>query len=452
MVRTAATAYRMLHKLWVDAAPVLRAATRSSVARNAASLYVIQLANYVLPLITVPYLVRVLGPAGYGTVAFGQSFISYFALFVDYGFNLSATRKISIVRHDQATVSCIAVNVWAAKAFLSVLAFVLLLFLVGLISRLREATLLLLILYGTVVGNVFFPTWLFQGMERMAFISMANLVARCLVVVGTFALIRAPQDYLLYAGLTSAGSVAAGLIGVGLALRTFKLRLVYPSWRGVKQALAEGWVLFLSQASVSLYTAGNAFILGLLTSPAIVGYYSAAERIVKAVVGLLGPISQAAYPRLSRMAGESRDHVVQWGRRMLFLVGSIGIVLTLSLFVGAPVIVAIVLGSGFAGSVAAMRILALLPLLIGVSNVLGIQVMLPCGMDRQFTGILFAAGAINIGLAIIFAPLLQQAGMALAVLLSEGFVTITMFIYLAMQNLNPLSKGIVRIRPMGSRD
>ena len=429
---------------WREMALVIRTALRSSVAKNAASLYVIQFANYILPLITIPYLVRVLGPAGFGVVAFGQSLIGYFIIFVDYGFAFSATRKISVERNNPVKVSQIAFNVWAAKGFLCIAGFVTLLLLISFVPKLRESAILLLILYGMVIGNVLFPTWLFQGMERMVMISVINLVIRAFVVVGIFLLIRQPEHYLLYAGLLSFSSVAAGIWGAATAWRMFGLHFNIPSFRGMMQALKEGGVLFLSQASISLYTVGNAFILGMLTNPTIVGYYSAAEKIISAIKGLWGPITQAAYPRFSKMAVESKTLALQWARRMLVIMGGLGLILSITLFVGAPLIVRLVLGPEYEPSIMVVRILAPLPLLISISNVLGVQIMYPFRLEKAVLAIVFTAGLLNITIAILLASTWLASGMALAVLISEAFVTIGFLFYLQMNNLSPVGKLQVR--------
>lgn len=386
----------------------------------------------------MPYLVRVLGPERFGIVAFGQSLIAYFTLFVDYGFVLSATRRISVERENPKAVNRTAFNVWAAKSLLCLLGFAILLLLVNFAQKLREISFLLIILYGTVIGNVLFPVWLFQGMEKMVFISVINLIMRAIVVAGIFTLINKSDDYLIYAGLTSLGSIAAGIAGAGVALSKFKLHIVMPSLKGIWQALAEGRMLFISMASVSLYTVGNAFILGLLTNNTVVGYYSAAEKIVKALLGFLSPISQAAYPRFSKMASESKELSLQWGRRMLIIMAGSGLILSIAIFIGAPWIAQIILGPEYEPSIIVMRILAGICFLIAVSNVLGIQIMVPFGKDKVFTSILLVAGIINIGLAVLFAPILQESGMAVAVLLSETFVTVAMLFYLSLHKLNPL--------------
>lgn len=419
----------------------MRDVLSNSVAKNAVSLYLIQFADYILPLITVPYLVKALGLAGFGMVAFSQSLIAYLALFVDYGFALSATRKISVERDNPVAVSHTVFNIWAAKTILCVAGFMALFLLISVVPKLQGVSTLLMVLYCTVIGNVLFPVWLFQGMEKMIFISMINLVMKLLVVAGIFTLVHQPKDYLVYAWLTSIGSIGAGLTGLVVALSKFKLRVVLPSLRGIREALKEGWILFLSMASISLYTVGNAFILGLLTNHTVVGYYAAAEKIVKGILGLLSPISQAAYPRFSKMASESKELTIQWGQRMLHLMGGLGFILSITTFVGAPLIVKIVLGPNYEPSIMVMRILAGLCFLISISNVLGAQIMFPFHYEKAVFAVVLTAGIINIVLALLLVPLWRANGMALSVLVSEAFVTISCFYYLWEKRLNPFKQA-----------
>lgn len=415
---------------------------RSSVAKNAASLYVIHFANYLLPLITVPYVVRVLTPHGYGLVAFGQSFLGYFLVLVEYGFGLSATRKISVSRDDPEAVSRIAFCVWGAKLLLCLAGLLILLLCILLIPTLRENQALLLILYLTALGNALFPGWLYQGMERMVYISIINLGIRLVLVVGIFTLIKKPEDYLLYAGLSSFGALLAGIVGAAWALQLFSLKLVVPSPGEIWQYLKEGWVLFLSTASISLYTVGNSFILGMFTNPIVVGYYSAGEKIVRSLLGLIGPLSQAAYPRFAMLAAESKSQALLWGRRMLFVNGGIGLFLSASLLVAAPLVVNILLGKDYGPSVQVIRVLAFIPFLVAISNVLGIQTMLPFGKDKLFTSILFGAGLVNLSLAFFLISFWQEVGMAAAFLVSEIFVTMVMFFALSFYNLNPFFRRL----------
>jgi len=419
----------------------VRTGLRSTVARNAASLYLIQFANYIVPLIMVPYLVRVLGPAGYGTIAFARGFINYLMLFVEYGFNWSATREISVHREDHETVNHVALHVWAAKGLLSLLCLGMLFSLIAVVPKLKEVYLLLLALYGIVLGNVLFPTWLFQGMERMVAISVINLGMKVAVLVGVFTLVHRTEDAVLYAALIGGGFLGAGLVGAMMAVRMFNLKLVSVTWSGIWETLKEGWVLFLSKASVSLYTAGNAFILGMLTNHTVVGYYSAAEKIVRALVSLLEPVAQSVYPAMAKKASEAKEKALYWARIGTYYQSAVGTTMSIFLFATAPFITKIVLGPEYADSIPVMRLLSPLPLLIALSSSLGRFIMLPFRMDNERLAVFTIAGIANVILGLILAGYWGATGMAASVLISEMLVTLGFWIFIWRRRLNPWRRG-----------
>jgi PST family polysaccharide transporter len=395
--------------------------------------------DYLFPLITVPYLVRVLGPERYGTVGFGQGFIALLALFVDYGFALSATRRVSVQRDDIALVSRTASTVWAAKALFATAGLVVLVIAARAVPRLGEITMVLLLLYGRVIGGVLSPLWLFQGFERMHLIAGINLLNGTLLTVCVFTLIHRPSDYVLLAGVQGGSALVTGIVAACAALSAFRLRPALPSRADLARMLREGFPLFVSTSCVSAYTAANSLILGLLASDRTVGYFVAAEKIVGAVRSLTAPIAQATYPRLSKLASESKERALYWSRHVLLVMGGTGGALCAGLLVGAPLITRILLGPQFEPSIAVMRLLAPLALLVGLSNVFGIQIMLPFGRDRAFTWILMSAGVVDLALALLLAPRWGAAGMAGSVLAAETFVTVAMAFYLLYSGLNPFT-------------
>ncbi len=414
---------------------------QSTLGRNVLSLYMLQFANYILPLITVPYLVRVLGPEKFGLIAFGQSLIAYFVLLVNYGFDWSATRAIAAQRGNLQEVGRIASAVWVAKLLLCILSFAILTGVIGLIPRFREMSALLCILFGIVVGNVLFPQWLFQGLERMVTVSMINLGVKVLVTAGIFVFICRPEDFLKYAGLLAGQWLCAGMMGLFWSIWQLRIPIRIPLWENVVRVFRDGWAVFLSTAAISLYTTSNAFILGLLTNNTIVGYYAAAERIVKALHSLVSPLSQGFYPRVSSQASLGREEGLRWAQRALISIGGMGTLISAGLFMGTPLIVRLLLGSQYESSIPVMRLLSFLPFLIAFSNVFGVQVMLPFRLDKPFLVILTSAGFVNVLLALFFVPLLQATGMAVAVTLTEFYVTASMFWYLRAKGLLPVRLG-----------
>lgn len=417
-------------------------AVRSRLGQNILSLYALQFANYVLPLITIPYLVRVLGPEKFGAVAFGQSLVMYLVLLVEYGFNWSATRTVAVQQGNLSRVGRTASAVLSAKLLLCGLSLLLLTGLILCVPRLREMSVLLYILFGVVLGHALFPQWLFQGLERMVEISAINMGMRVLATVGVFAAIHTPEDYLIYAGLLGFQWIGAGVFGLAWANRRLSVPLNLPSREEVIRAFQDGWTIFLSTAAISLYTTGNSFILGVLTNNISVGYYAAAEKIAKAALGLVSPISQGFYPRVANKASLSKTEGLRWARMALFSMGGLGLAISVGLFVGAPWIVDLLLGTQYEPSVIPLRILSFLPFLIAISNVLGVQTMLPFHLDKPFTTILIVAGIINFSLALLLAPIWQASGMAVAVAFTELYVTATMWFYLMVKGLLPFSEEV----------
>ena len=405
---------------------------------NFMSLSVLQGANYVLPLITLPYLVRVLGPEKYGLIAFAQAFIQYFNILTDYGFNLSATREISIHRDNAQKVSEIFSSVMIIKFCLLVLSFVIMNILVFSFWKFRQDWLIYYLTFGMVVGQLLFPVWFFQGMEKMKYITFLNITSRLIFTFAIFVFIRQTSDYIYVPLLNLFGYLVAGALALWIVFKGFKVGFKVPSYASLIHQLKEGWYIFISTMAISLYTVSNTFILGIFTNNTIVGYYSGAEKIIKAVQGLLSPISQTIYPHISKLASESKDQALRFIRKMTFLVGAGSFVLSLIVFIFADTIVRILLGSQYLESIAVLRILSFLPFIIGLSNIFGVQTMLAFDLKKGFSNILISASIVNIILAFILVPIYKHIGISFAVIISETFVTSSMFLFLQNKGIKIL--------------
>ncbi len=417
--------------------------TRRRLIENFLSLSVLQITNYILPLITLPYLARVLGPEKFGLIAFSQAFIGYFMILTDYGFNLSATREIAIYRGNKEKISEIFSSVMMIKFFLFLLALGIMSVIIFAFEKFRQDWKMYYLTFGMVLGQILFPVWFFQGMERMKYITFLNILSKLIFTVAIFIFVRKVEDYLYVPLLNSLGFIVAGVLGLWIALKDFEIEFKIPSWKEIKNQLKEGWYIFISTVAISLYTTSNTFILGLFANNTIVGYYSAAEKIIKAIQGLSNPISQAIYPYVSKLMHESRESGIKFLRKVTFLIGGFNLVLSLSIFIFADLIVKIALGPQYTGSVIVLRILAFLPFIIGLSNVFGIQTMLTLNFKKAFLKILISASFLNLVLAFILVPSLKHIGISISVLISEIFVTLSMFIFLGSKGIKILEGKIV---------
>lgn len=267
---------------------------------NFLSLSVLQIFTYALPLLTLPYLVRVLGVENYGLVMFAQSFIMFFSILVDYGFNLSATREISVHRDDKEKVSEIYSSVMTIKVILIFLSFFILSVVVFSFEKFNQDKELYLITYLMVVGQGLFPIWYFQGLERMKYITGINIVSRVIFTIAIFIFVNEADDYILVPLLNGLGITIGSLYSLYLIKVSFKQQFTLQSFNSIKTHFKDSTDFFLSRVSVSIYTSANAFVLGLFTNNTMVGYYSIAEKLYQAIQGLYGPINQALYPYVAK--------------------------------------------------------------------------------------------------------------------------------------------------------
>jgi polysaccharide transporter, PST family len=406
--------------------------------QNALSLSGVQIASYVVPLVTIPYLARVLGAAEWGLIAFTQSFGSFVTLVVEYGFSLSATREVSRYRNDREKLSSILAGVLGAKGLIAGASVAIAILVRSWIPIFREHPILLWAGMFWALSQAFSMMWFFQGLERMRIVATLDIAAKALATIAIFILVRNPDDSWLVLITQGCGFLLSFTIGLGLAYHKLPFRL--PRWGSSCDALRMGWVMFLSRGSASLYAVGNAFILGLFVSPQLVGYYAGAEKISRAFLGLFAPISQTLYPRQSHLVLHDRVRAVQLARIGVIIMGAGGSTIGAAVCAFSPLIVRIILGNGFLPAVPVLQVLSLLVPVMAVTTALGVLWMLPLGLDRIFTPIILSAGLINTVLASVLALLYGAIGMAWAVVSAEIFILCSFSLVLYRLKLHPMSR------------
>jgi polysaccharide transporter, PST family len=387
--------------------------------RNVVLLYVVQFSSYIMPLITLPYLSRVLSPEKFGLIAYAQSFMWYFVTLTEYSFNLTATREVAIHRENSEEVSNIFSAVMASKLFLTLLGLAILMGTVFAVPKLRVNWPLFLVSFLTVTGNLFFPLWLFQGLQRLEQVAIRDFLAKLLGIVALFALVHNDGDYVLAASV-QAGSVAvAGLAGLASVPFLSPVRWRMPRYQNVRAALVSGWPLFLSLAATSFAAVTNVVILGFLSSPAEVGYYSGAQRIIAALKTLVGPLVTAVYPMVSVKAGRSEREAVGFIEKYALLFSGPFLLIGIVLLIAGPWMIRLVLGPRYGPSMVVMQVMALSPFMLALSHVYSTYYMLACGYDKAWMRIMLIAVGINF---LFLFPLLylMRGALALAV---TGVVT-----------------------------
>jgi polysaccharide transporter, PST family len=407
----------------------------TSLRKNIAVLYAVQIASYAVPLITLPWLTRVLGPVGFGRLSFCAAVTSYFVLTADYGFNFSATRQIAMHNDNRVRRSAIFWNTITVKALLAGAGFPFLFLLTLCVHKFAQEQSLLLINYLAVFGTVLTPTWYFQGTERQVLVSSITIAVRVISVPAIFLLVRSNKDVQVAALISSSVTVIGGLLCLGFLYKDRKIDRFTLNCRELVHTLRDGWHLFVSTASVSLYQATNTVLLGFVAGSAAVGHYSAAEKLIQAAQSLFAPINQAVYPRVTRLLQESNAAGFALIRKVLRIQGLLALSISVLVFVTAPPLTRLFYGPAYEETISVLRWLAFVPFLVGVSNVLGVHAMLAMGMNKVVSRILITAGAINVVILFILARWFGAVGAAMAVVTTEFFVTTVMALILRRKNI-----------------
>ena len=401
--------------------------------KNITAFSFLQIMNYVFPLITIPYVVRVLGAEKFGLVSFIAAFVGYFTLLTDYGFNFSATRSISIHRENHSLVAEILISVYTIKTILFIVSsfiFIILIYFVPVFMAEKE---LCIVSYLSVFGALLVPQWYFQGISKMSVITWITFFVRMTVVIMVFTLVKEENDYKTYALLNSAGSAFIGLLAVSFVLKKFRTikSLNRPTFYTV---LREGGLMFISNISINLYTSSNTFILGLFAPAPIVGYWSAADKIRMAVQGILSPITQGLYPHLAHLFSQSKEKAIEFIKKSFLPIGLTGFLVSLALLLFVEPISSLLLGNKFSHSLILIKLISFLPFIILLSNFFGIQILLNLNGSGEFSFTVFIAGIFNIALSLLIVPKMLAVGTAISVLMTEVIVTALMM-YFAIRRL-----------------
>jgi PST family polysaccharide transporter len=348
----------------------------------------VQVSAYILPIVTLPYLTRVLGPEKFGLITIGTALVLYFQVITEYGFSVTGIRHIAVAQEDLPQVSRVYSSIMLCKLILMAACFLVMLGLLAFVPKLHDNWLLYLVSFLQVAGVCLSPNWLLQGMQRMKLVAYSDYGAKILSVALIFLLVRHSSDYLIAATLQSGVFLIAAMLGLMLTFRTFRLRLVWPSWQDMRTHLFEGWPVFLSMASTNVMSSSNTVILGMMTTPTQVGYLGAGSRLIIASRALTNPLASAVYPHMSRLAARSRQESIEFLERRLLWTTVPFLLISLGLLFFSPLAVRILYGPKYAETAVLLRLMSLTPFVHAINMCFGTYYMLAFGYEKAWSRII----------------------------------------------------------------
>lgn len=395
-----------------------------SVTKNVFWLYVLNLSNIIIPYLILIYITRVLSPSGYGTFSFVLAFIGYFQTIIDYGFNLTGARQIAKVSENPKKLSHVYSSIMSAKFLLFGLTILPLLFLTFIVPSINEYRVLVWIMCITLLGYTIMPTWLYQGMQKVKSMTLISVLVRTVFVVSVFIFVNDTNDVWIYALLYGISFFAIGIVSIICAGKIMVVQYHKVSLNDIKAMLKDGYYVFTSSIVISISGKTGILMLGLFYTNVEVGYYSGAIKIAGVITALFQPISQALFPYFSNEYGHSFHIGYNKVIKLFSWVLPVFFGMTLIVVLFRDSIVQLVLGNEYVASVGYLAVLAFLPILSIISNMMGTQILVASGHNKEYSRA-FLRGSIGyVFFFIILTYFYATWGTVVATILGEIFCLI----------------------------
>ncbi len=395
---------------------------------NFGYLTLLQVAGYVFPLLTMPYLARVIGPDGFGKIAFASAVVVWFQTIADWGFNLTATRDVARNRDNKDKVSRIFSNVLWARCILTVLSGIFLLILIVTVPYFHENATIILITFLMVPGHILFPEWMFQAIEKMKYTTIFNLILKLIFTIAVFIFIHDKEDYILQPLLTTIGYLLCGIGALYLIIKKWGYTLYKPQWNEVFETIKSSTDVFINNLMPNLYNSFSVMLLGFWGGAKANGFYDGGNKFPTIFYQFQSVLSRAFFPFLSRRPD----------KHSFYAKINLGIAVsgTILLIITAPYVIKIMLGSEFENSIIVMQILSLSIIFLAMSFTYGTNYLIINHHERPLRNLTFISSIIGMCVSIPLVYYFSYIGAAITVLICRGSLGIGSYILAQKYKIN----------------
>jgi PST family polysaccharide transporter len=389
--------------------------------------------SVLVPFLTIPYLLSTVGVERFGLLTFVHSLVLFLVIFVEYGFNITTTRDISIHSNNKSEIERIYSEVLTTKIFLLGVCFFFFSIAVFSIDKFRHDILIYFLYFGIVVGQALFSQWLFQGLQKMKYVTYVNVFFKSIFTICIFIFVKEVDDIWLVPLFLSAGAISAGISSLLIARFVLDLHYTFPHFDAVKLQLKSGYHLFMSEFYMAVLTFSNVLILGFLVGNVSVGIYSAAEKVIRAAASLLSPVINTLFPHVSKLMSENQKEGLDFIRKVKNYGVLIIILGTVIVFVFADYLFYFIYQNkditNLNQTILVFRIMILFPLLSFLDQVYGRLVLIVLGRSDIFFKIFSICAVFNLILSVILTYSYGYLGTAISSSVSSVIIVIWMCFY-----------------------
>lgn len=387
---------------------------------NFGYLSLLQIAGYIFPLITLPYLAKVIGVEYFGKIAFASAIIGWFQTVTDWGFNYTATRDVARNRDNKEKVSEIFSSVLWSRCILMIISFILLLILTFLIPKFRESSFVILVTFLIIPGYIMFPDWFFQAMERMKYITMLNFLSKFLFTIAVFVFIKEKGDFILQPLFVSLGFVLSGIIAMYFILVKWNIKLKKPNIRIVFGTIKSSTDVFINNLMPNLYNSFSTILLGFVGGNVANGRLDAGGRFVNISQQFMTILSRTFYPFLSRRI----DKHSLYAKINIYS----SLIISLLLFICAPLLIKIFFTKEFYDSILILQIMSISIFFMALVNIYGTNYMIIQGYEKELRNVTAISSLIGFALSFPLIYYFNYIGAAITVTLTRGILGINIML------------------------
>lgn len=386
-----------------------------AIVTNFISLVVLNIVNYVFPIILIPILITRLGLDVYGKYIFVFTILGYLNLIVQYGFNFSATSKIAKHRDNIEVISETYTSITLIRLFFSIIITV---FIVMYMVLFNDEELYLLGI-GIFLGQGLIPVWLFQGLEKMKLITIINFIIRLSAFVLIFFLVNNEKDVWILMSIQSLSFLLGAIVSILIVYRQLGIKFVKLDFKNVNEELREGFSLFLSTVGINLYRESNIVILGIVCGYSVVALYSPAEKLIKGFQSFSNIIVTSIYPFFSRKINDNKQLGLivfkRFGKKLTLFFA----ITTVVIFINSSFIIEVYLGYIEPIVVLNLKVLSLVLLLGGLNYYYGIVGLVNLGQGKVFNNVVWCSGILGMLSSVLLSYLYAGLGAAISLVFSE---------------------------------
>ena len=419
---------------------------QKSLTKNFIMNIILTMSSILFPIITFPYVSRILLPEGMGKVSFAISTISYFSIFAQLGIPIYGIRICAKVRDNKEELSRICHELLLINTFMSIISYLIFMTVLFSIPKLSDEKALFLIVSTTLLFNVIGMEWLYKGLEQYTYITVRSIVFKVIALLAMFLLVHKQDDYVIYGGISIFASSASSILNFINAHKYINLKLLHDY--NLKRHLKPIAIFFAMSCATTIYGNLDNVMLGFMKTNTDVGFYNAAVKIKGVLVSIITSLGTVLLPRASYYIQYNyKDKFLDISQKAIHFVIILAVPMIFYFILYARESIYFLSGSAYEGAIIPMQVIMPTLLFIGLTNIMGLQMLVPLGKEKMVLYSVITGAAADLLINILLIPKLSSTGAAIGTVAAESVVWIIQ--YLSLRNIVYQMYKKVKYIPIG---